>query len=255
MTLIDSHIHLYASEFENERASLIEAAILQGVSRFILPAIDSKWHAPLLTLSEQYPDCCLPMMGLHPCSVAADYKEELKIAEKNLAERKFYAVGEMGIDHYWDKTFIKEQDDAFNIQCKWANATGLPIAIHSREATQHVIRLLHQLNLPSLKGVFHCFSGTAEEAEEVIKMGFYLGIGGVSTFKNGGLDKLLPSIPLEYILLETDGPYLAPVPHRGKRNEPAYLKIIAQRVADIYNVDFNIVAEKTSANAMKLFRL
>ncbi len=255
MPLIDTHTHLYSKEFDSGRNDLIRTAIEGGVSKFLMPDIDSKWTEAMLQVAADFPGVCLPMSGLHPCSVKANYREELNHVEKNLSTGKFIAVGEMGIDLYWDKSFIKEQDEAFMIQCKWANELKLPVALHTREATTHAIDLIHKLNLPSLTGVFHCFGGTLEEAQEIMKMGFMMGIGGVVTYKNGGLDKTLPHIPIEYIVLETDAPYLSPVPHRGKRNEPVYIKHIAEKVADIYNVSYDVIADKTSSNAIKLFNL
>jgi TatD DNase family protein len=255
MPVIDTHTHLYSREFDADRNDLIRAAISEGVEKFLMPDIDSQWTDAMLQVAADFPGVCLPMTGLHPCSVKDNYKEELKHVEKNLGKGKFIAVGEMGIDLYWDKTYIKEQDEAFRIQCAWASELKLPVAIHSREATEHAIRLIHDLNLPSLKGVFHCFTGTKEEAEEIIKMGFLLGIGGVVTYKNGGLDKILPLIPMSAIVLETDAPYLSPVPHRGKRNEPLYIKHVAARTAEIYACSIVEVEEKTTLNAKKLFML
>ncbi len=255
MALIDSHTHLYAKEFDADRDDLIQKALADGIDTFMLPNIDSEWIDAMHNLADQYPTNCFPMMGLHPCSVKADYKEELKIAEKHLSQRKYYAVGEMGIDLFWDKSFIKEQDEAFEIQCRWAVELNLPVVIHSREATDHVINLIRKFALIGLKGVFHCFTGTKAQANAIIDLGFLLGIGGVATFKNSGLDKILPEISLDYLMLETDAPYLAPVPHRGKRNEPAYLKIIAERVSGIYNVPYEEIATATTANAKRLFSL
>ena len=255
MTLIDSHTHLYSKEFEDDIDVLLKTAIDAGISKFMLPNIDSEWIDAMLALTDKHPDNCFPMMGLHPCSVKANYKDELKVAERLLGEKKFYAIGEMGIDLYWDKSFIKEQDNAFEIQCKWAAELNLPVVIHSRDATDHAIQLLRKLSLPGLKGVFHCFTGSIEQANEIIEMGFLLGIGGVATYKNGGLDKVLPGIALEHIILETDAPYLAPVPHRGKRNEPVYLKVIAERVASIYNTSLEETASTTTKNAQILFNL
>ncbi|MEP7265183.1 MAG: TatD family hydrolase [Bacteroidota bacterium] len=255
MSLIDTHTHLYSREFDSDRNDLIRTAIAEGVGTFIMPDIDSKWTSAMLEVAATFPGVCLPMSGLHPCSVAANYRDELKHVEKNLGTGNFFAVGEMGIDLHWDKTYIKEQDAAFEVQCKWADELKLPVAIHSREATTHVIQLIHKLNLPSLTGVFHCFGGTPQEAEEIKKMGFMMGIGGVVTYKNGGLDKTLPHIPTKYIVLETDAPYLTPVPHRGKRNEPAYIKLIAEKVASIYGVTVDEITKITSDNAKKLFKL
>ena len=255
MPLIDSHTHLYAKEFEEDIDALLKTAIEAGISTFMLPNIDSEWIDAMLALTDKYPDNCFPMMGLHPCSVKANYKEELKIAERLLGEKKFYGIGEMGIDLYWDKNFIKEQDAAFEIQCKWAIELKLPVVIHSRDATDHAIQLLRKLSLTGLKGVFHCFTGTLEQANEIIELGFLLGIGGVATYKNGGLDKVLAGISLEHIILETDAPYLAPVPYRGKRNEPVYLKVIAERVASIYNKPFEEIVATTTFNAKQLFKL
>jgi TatD DNase family protein len=255
MSVIDTHTHLYSKEFDGVRDELIRAAIAEGVVQFLMPDIDSNWTDAMLAVADTFPGICLPMSGLHPCSVKSNYRDELSHVEKQLSKGKYIAIGEMGIDHYWDKTYLKEQDTAFEIQCRWADELKLPIAIHSREATDHAIRLIHKLNLPSLTGVFHCFTGTLEQAQEIVSMGFKLGIGGVVTYKNGGLDKVLPDISIDNIVLETDAPYLAPVPHRGKRNDPVYINLVAEKTAVLYGITIEQAAEKTSANAKQLFKL
>ena len=254
MKLADTHIHLYSQEFNTDRKFLIQRAIDAGITRFFLPNIDSSSISPMLLLSQQYPEHCFPMMGLHPCSVKENYKETLAIMEQHLALQKYYAIGEAGIDLYRDKTFIKEQEDAFRIQIEWAIQLNLPIAIHSRNSFDNIYTILAQISNP-LRGIFHCFSGTMEEARKIIDLGFHLGIGGVVTFKNSGLDKIVQQIDLKHIVLETDAPYLAPVPWRGKRNEPAYLLNVAQRVAELKNISVEEVAEITTGNAKNLFGL
>jgi TatD DNase family protein len=221
----------------------------------LLPAIDSETHESLIKLEEAYPGRCVAMMGLHPCSVKENYREELSIARNYLAQRSFIAVGEIGLDFYWDKTFTEQQYLAFHEQVKWALELDLPIVIHSRNSTDECIQVVKEHQQGKLRGVFHCFSGNAEQAARAIELGFYLGIGGVVTFKNSGLDKVMESVSLENIVLETDAPYLAPVPFRGKRNEPSYLKYVVEKLAVIKNCTVEEVGEITSANAVKLFRL
>ncbi|MBS1765613.1 MAG: TatD family hydrolase [Bacteroidetes bacterium] len=252
MIIADTHTHLYAEEFDNDRESLISKAIEDGVGYFYLPNVDSESISPMLNLQEKFPDNCFAMMGLHPCSVKENYLRELAIVEGELARGSYYGVGEIGLDFYWDKTFIKEQEDAFVKQISWAVELNLPVSIHSRQATARAIELIEQSKLP-VRGVFHCFSGTAEEASKVISLGMYLGIGGVVTYKNSGLDAIVSHAGLDHIVLETDAPYLPPVPHRGKRNIPEYLLVIAQKIALINNCSLNKVAAITTANAQRIF--
>ena len=251
--LIDTHTHLYLPQFDEDRSEVLERAHAAGVQSFYLPNIDRKSIPSLLELEAAYPKSCFPMMGLHPCSVKADYEEELSEVKKWLDQRPFAAVGEIGIDLYWDQTFVEEQKKAFVQQCEWAMELDLPIVIHSREATDMLIDLIKQINDQRLRGIFHCFTGTVDQGKEIIELGFYLGIGGVLTFKNGGLDKTAVHLPLERMVLETDSPYLAPKPYRGKRNESAYVRLVAERLAEIKDLDFEEVAVVTTANAEKIF--
>lgn len=255
MTFIDTHIHLYEEEFAPDLESVIQNALNNGVKKMIMPNVDVHSITAMKQIAATYPDTCLPMIGLHPCYVKDDFKAQLEVIETELNKERYYAVGEIGLDLYWDKTTLSQQKEAFAIQTRWAIERKLPIAIHSREATSDAIALLQPLVSHDLRGVFHCFSGTLEEAKDILEMGFYLGIGGVVTFKNGGLQQLLTSIPLEKLVLETDGPYLAPVPFRGKRNESAYLTYIVKKLAEIYNTSVEYIGKVTSANAEKLFGL
>jgi TatD DNase family protein len=258
MILIDTHIHLYEESYNPDRALIIETALQQNICGFVLPNIDVESISPLKQLIEQYPSNCFGLMGLHPCYVKDNIKEQLALIKQELFTNNYYGVGEIGIDLYWDKSTFELQKEAFIIQCQWALELNLPIAVHCRESIEETIHLVKQINKENnqyLRGVFHCFTGNLDQAKQLIDLGFYLGIGGVVTFKNGKIDQILQQIPLTAVVLETDGPYLAPVPHRGKRNEPQYLKIIAQRLAAIYNVPLNTVAEITSKNAKQLFNL
>ncbi|MEO6613857.1 MAG: TatD family hydrolase [Chitinophagaceae bacterium] len=253
MNLLDTHSHIYLPEFEEDRQSMLERAGKEGVARILLPAIDSATHLSMLNLEKEYPSCCFSMMGLHPCSVKENYLEELKIAEGYFGKRIFRAVGETGLDFYWDKTFTEQQYIAFNRQIEWALHYDIPVVIHSRNSIDECIQVVAQQQKGKLKGVFHCFSGNAAQAQQIIGLGFYLGIGGVLTFKNSGLDKVMEKIDLSNIVLETDAPYLAPVPFRGKRNEPAYLKYVVEKLAQVKGTDISVVAAATTANAEKLF--
>jgi len=251
--LIDTHCHLFADQFDTDRDEMITNAIHAGVDLFLLPNIDIESIPALNELSDKYPGKCLPMMGLHPCSVFADYKKSLDLIYKELNSRKFIAIGEIGIDYYWDVTFKGQQIDAFKTQLQWAIEMKLPVAIHTRNSFEDAISIVEEMQPKGLSGVFHCFSGTIEDAKRIIAIGFYMGIGGVLTFKNGGIDKVLPDIPLEYLILETDAPYLAPVPYRGKRNEPKYLPLVAEKLAEVKGIDLETVVKSTTNNAKKLF--
>jgi len=251
--IIDTHCHLYLPEFSNEIDEFIARAKENGVEKIYLPAINSETTDALLSLEKNYSDICVAMMGLHPCYVKSDYKDELQKVESLLNQRKFIAIGECGLDFYWDKTFIKEQYLALEQQIEWALTYNLPIILHTRNATQETIDVIKKYKGSNLKGIFHCFGGTVEEAKQIIDLGFYLGIGGVLTYKNAGLDVVLKEIDLNYIVLETDAPYLSPVPNRGKTNEPANLKIIAAKIASIKNISYDEVADVTSRNAEILF--
>lgn len=254
MILTDTHTHLYANKLREDLDEVILRAEANGVDRFFLPNIDSSSIEAMLDLEARDPKRFFPMMGLHPCSVDANYKKELDLAEQWLNQRDFIAIGEIGIDLYWDKTYLKEQQEAFCIQVEWAKARNLPIIIHARDSFDEIFKLLDQLNDDRLRGVFHCFTGTLEQAQRVLAYGdFMLGIGGVLTFKKAGLDKVVSELNLSDLVLETDSPYLAPSPYRGKRNESSYLLHIAQKLADIKNIPVEEVAQQTTANSQKLF--
>ncbi len=255
MTMIDTHSHIYLPEFEQDRLAMLERAEKEGVKKILLPAIDSSSHEAMLKLEEEKPSAYLSMMGVHPCSVKEDFRGELKIVKDYLEKRAFKAVGEIGLDFYWDKTFSAQQYAAFHEQIEWALHFELPIAIHSRNSTDECIKVVTEHQKGKLKGVFHCFSGDAGQAQQVTDLGFYLGIGGVVTFKNSGLDKVLEDVSMNNIVIETDAPYLAPVPFRGKRNEPSYLKYVVEKIASIKNISVDEVADITTANAEKLFSL
>lgn len=254
MTWTDTHAHLYGEEFSADRTAVIERALAAGVSRLFLPNIDSTTITGMLALEAQYPDNCYAMMGVHPCYVNENVAQELTIVEEWLGKRPFKAIGEIGLDFHWDTTYSEQQYQAFRMQLELARSYSLPVAIHSRESTRECIDEVKSLQDGRLSGVFHCFSGTLEEAKEIIDLGFYLGIGGVVTFKKSGLDKLLEQIDMEHIILETDAPYLAPVPYRGKRNESAYIPLIGEKIADIKNLKIADVAAITTSNALKLFK-
>lgn len=253
MILTDTHTHLYASQFDEDRVEAIEKAIEIGVSRFFIPAIDSKTTDSMFSLEKQFPNNIFLMMGLHPTSVKENYKEELMHVKKHLDKRNFYAIGEIGMDLFWDKTFVKEQQEAFKMQISWAKEKNLPIVIHCRDAFDEVFEVLEEENDDKLFGIFHCFTGNLEQAKKAISYNMKLGIGGVVTFKNGKIDKFLNQIPLKNIVLETDSPYLAPTPYRGKRNESAYLVNVAKKLADIYEVSVEEIAKSTTDNSIEVF--
>lgn len=253
MRFIDTHCHLYAEDFKEDIDQVIERATEDGIEKFYLPAVDSAEIDNMLLLEKKFPGKCIAMMGLHPCSVKNNFNEELSVVEEWLSKRKFVAVGEIGLDFYWDKTFIKEQYVAFETQMQWALDKSLPIVIHTREAMKEAIDAVKPFAAKGLSGIFHCFGGSFDEATEIINMNFLLGIGGVLTYKKSGLQTVMEKIDLKHIVLETDAPYLTPVPFRGKRNESAYIKIIAQQLAEIKKVSLEEVAAVTTANAEKIF--
>ena len=253
MKLIDTHCHLYAQEFNDDRDAMIERAIQQGVEQFYLPAIDSTEIDGMLALEEKYPGVCIAMMGLHPCYVKENYQAELAIVKDWLDKRPFAAVGEIGLDFYWDSNFKEQQCEAFNLQMNWALAKNLPIVIHTRNAMQETIDMVKPFAAKGLKGIFHCFSGSYESAQQIINIGFLLGIGGVITYKNAGLGEVLLNIGLEHLVLETDAPYLTPVPFRGKRNESSYLQYVIEKLSDIKQISKEEIAAVTTANAERLF--
>ena len=252
MYFIDTHTHIYLPEFDDDRNETMQKAREFNVEFTIMPAIDSSTHEAMLTVESTYENC-YSMIGLHPCSVNQEYEKELSIINQYLEKRKFLAIGEIGLDFYWDKTFTSQQYEAFHAQIQIAIQHDLPIVIHSRNAIDECIDVVREH--PTVKGVFHCFSGNEEQAKKIIGMNFMLGIGGVVTFKNSGLDKVIEKIGLAKVILETDAPYLAPVPYRGKRNEPAYIKLIAEKLSLICDTPIEKIAELTTENARNLFKL
>ncbi|WP_199438271.1 TatD family hydrolase [Vibrio owensii] len=253
--MIDTHAHIYASEFDNDRDEVVKRALEQGIDRILLPNIDIESIEPMLKTEAAYPEVCRSMMGLHPCYVDGNVEQTLKIIRGWFEKHNFIAVGEIGIDLYWDKTFRSEQEMAFVTQLNWAKEMDLPVVIHTRDSIEETLTLLRQEQDGSLRGVFHCFGGSVEEAQAINELGFHLGLGGVSTFKNGGMDKVIPHLDMNWVILETDCPYLAPVPHRGKRNEPAYTSLVAARVAELRGESLEVIDALTTKNAEALFNL
>jgi TatD DNase family protein len=251
---IDSHAHIYAKEFNDDREDALRRAAESGVQKIFMPNVDHTSIDAMMEVESRHPNQCFATMGLHPCSVNKDFQRELYQVEEWLAKRKFSAVGEMGTDLYWDKTFWEQQKEAFTIQVSWAKKYKLPVIIHCRETIDETIALVENLQDGTLTGVFHCFTGNAEQALRIAKLNFYVGIGGVATFKKGGLDTVLPEIAMDKIVLETDSPYLAPTPHRGKRNEPSYIPLIAQKVAEFKKIKMEEVMQQTTENALQLFQ-
>ena len=255
MRFIDTHAHLYSSPIKENIEGIMKNAMDNGIDTIIMPAIDSTTLEAMLEVEKTYPENCMAMMGLHPCSVKENVKEELAIIEAQLQKRKFIAIGEIGLDYYWDKTFTTEQMHAFKIQMQWALDYKLPIAIHTRNAMGETIKAVKPFAKKGLRGIFHCFSGSKESAEQIISMDFHLGLGGVLTYKNAGVAEAIKDIPMEWLVLETDAPYLSPVPYRGKTNEPSYMIQVAMKLAEIKNLPLHEVAEITTSNAEKLFGL
>ncbi|MCO6174959.1 TatD family hydrolase [Flavobacterium sp. NRK F10] len=253
MMLIDTHTHLYSEDFKEDRAAMMQRALNAGVTKMFVPSIDSSYSAEMYAVAKEYPENVFLMMGLHPTHVKENYSEELAFVEKELASRTFYAVGEIGIDLYWDKTFLKQQQEAFQYQIQLAKKHQLPINIHCRDAFDEVFEILEEEKGESLSGIFHCFTGNKEQAIRAVDCNMKLGVGGVVTFKNGKIDQFLHEIDLKNIVLETDAPYLAPVPYRGKRNESSYIPLIAEKLAHIYTVSPQEVAEVTTQNAKAVF--
>ncbi|MFP4091560.1 MAG: TatD family hydrolase [Cyclobacteriaceae bacterium] len=253
MTFIDTHAHIYDEKFSNDIEDVIARSQDAGVEKIYMPNIDHTSVDRMLELEHRFPAMCVPMMGLHPTSVKKGFEKELYLVEEWLSRRSFAAVGEIGLDYYWDTSFSEQQQEAFRIQIEWAKKYQLPIIIHTRDSFDDSISIVEELHSEKLRGIFHCFTGTVEEARRAADVNFLLGLGGVSTFKNGGMDKIIPELKLQQLVLETDSPYLAPVPHRGKRNEPAYIPIIAQKVAEYLGKETNEVAEATTSNAFALF--
>ena len=251
-TWTDTHAHLYSKQFDSDRDEAVGRARAAGVRRILLPNIDIESIDPMLEAEQRYPECSA-MMGLHPCHVDAGFEQVLAVMESWLHRRAFTAIGEVGTDLYWDKTFWHQQQDAFRIQVEWSLKFALPLVIHCRSSMDETLDLLEPYRGRGLRGVFHCFTGTSEQLSRVMDLGFHAGVGGVSTFKNGGLDQALPGMDLSRLVLETDCPYLAPVPHRGKRNEPAYLPLVGARVSGILGMSEAELSELTTRNAQTLF--
>ncbi len=256
MELIDTHTHLFLEQFDEDRTTVVQNAIEQGVKKMFLPDIDSSTSQKVLKMAKEFPDICYPMIGLHPTSVKENFKEELAHVENMLAKEKYFGIGETGIDLYWDKTFYQEQVEAFSFQINLSKETGLPLIIHSRDSFREIFSILDEMNDVKLKGIFHSFTGGKEEAEKILSYkGFKIGIGGIVTFKNSKLPDVVKNIGLENLVLETDSPFLAPTPKRGKRNESRFLIYIAEKIAEIYQTDLEKVAAITTQNAKELFNL
>jgi TatD DNase family protein len=253
MQLIDTHTHLYLPEFEHDIETVINTALQQGIAHFYLPAIDSQHHEKMFQLEKAFP-CCTALIGLHPCSVKENVEDELNRIKNYLTQRKFVAIGEIGLDYYWDKTFETQQIQAFNQQMEWALQYNIAINIHTRNALQDAIELVKPFAAKGLRGIFHCFGGSYQQAKQIIDLNFLMGIGGVVTYKNAGVAQVVANIPMQHIVLETDAPYLTPVPHRGKRNEPQYLLYIAQTIADIKQISIEEVAIITTQNANTIYK-
>lgn len=255
MIFTDTHTHLYSEQFNEDQHLVVKNALNANVSRFFIPAIDSSYFGAMLDLEKKYPKHIFLMMGLHPTHVKENYLEELAFVKKQLNKKNFYAVGEIGIDLYWDKTFLQQQQDAFKTQIKWAKEKKLPIAIHCRDAFNEIFEILEEEKGEDLFGIFHCFTGNLEQAKKAISYNLKLGIGGVVTFKNGKIDTFLNQIPLQNIVLETDAPYLAPTPFRGKRNESSYLIKIAEKLTEIYQKPLTEIAQITTQNSKEIFKI
>ncbi|MEM7109781.1 MAG: TatD family hydrolase [Bacteroidota bacterium] len=252
MTMIDTHAHIYLDVFDPDLDEMMERAVEENVEKIYMPNVDDTSIDRMFEVEEKY-DLCFCMMGLHPCSVNAKFEKQLYIVEDWLGKRSFSAIGEIGTDLYWDKAFWEQQKEAFKIQVEWAKDFQLPVAIHCRESINETIVMVEELKDDNLRGVFHCFTGDLEQAHKIIELGFYLGIGGISTFKNGGLDKVLPEVSLDHLVLETDSPYLAPTPYRGKRNEPSYVGLVAAKLSELKGISLAEVKDLTTKNANQLF--
>ena len=253
--LIDTHSHVYLPEFDVDRAEMLTRAENEGLGLVLMPAIDTAAHEALLKTEANFGGKCMAMMGLHPCSVKANFQDELSLIKDYFEKRKFIAVGETGLDFYWDLAYTKEQYQSFHTQIDLALQYDIPVVIHSRNSTDECITTIRENQKGNLKGVFHCFSGNSEQAKQIIDLGFYLGIGGVVTFKNSGLDKVMQEIDLKHVVLETDAPYLAPVPFRGKRNECSYLKYVVEKLSEVKDVSKAEIERITTANAKELFSI
>ena len=251
--ITDTHTHLYSEQFDEDRKAMIQRAKKAGVSRFFIPAIDSSYSKSMFQLEKDFPEDVFLMMGLHPTSVNKNYLDELAQVKKWIDKRHFYAIGEIGIDLYWDKSFLKQQKEAFKTQIQWAKEKKWPVVIHCREAFDEIFEVLESEKSDDLYGIFHCFTGTKEQAEKAISYHMKLGIGGVITFKNGKIDQFLKAIDIKHIVLETDSPYLAPIPYRGKRNESAYITEVVDKLTTIYGLSFDEIASITTQNSKDVF--
>ncbi|HLX94027.1 MAG TPA: TatD family hydrolase [Puia sp.] len=254
MAFTDTHCHLYLEDFKDDIADTLNRAEAAGVSRFYMPAIDSRTLFSMLDLESRFPAKCWPMAGLHPCSVKENYQAELSLVREQIDQRAFAAVGEIGLDFYWDRSFDNQQIEAFEQQVDWAIEKDLAIVIHSRESMETCIEIVQKKQHGSLRGIFHCFTGSLENAKKIMDLGFFMGIGGVLTYKNSGLAETIKNVPMEFIVLETDSPYLTPVPYRGKRNESSYIAIIAKKLAEVKGIDITEIEKITTDNAQKIFR-
>lgn len=253
MIITDTHTHLYSEQFDDDRDQVVQRALKAGIKRFFIPAIDSTYYESMFALEKDYPGHVFLMAGLHPTHVKEDFRKELEIVKNQLDTHRFYAIGEIGMDLYWDKTFVRSQQEAFLEQISWAKDRALPIVIHCREAFDEIFEVLDQVNDDRLCGIFHCFTGNKAQAAKIIDYGLHLGIGGVVTFKNGGIDKFLTDIPLKHIVLETDAPYLSPTPYRGKRNESSFLVQVLDRLVDIYDMEPEEISRITTENSRDIF--
>jgi len=253
--MIDTHAHIYADEFNHDRDEMIARVQEQGIELILMPNIDQNSIEPMLKTEQQYPQLCRSMMGLHPCYVGSNIEQQLSTIYQWFHKHHFIAIGEIGIDLYWDKTYKKEQEFAFIEQIRWAKEFKLPVVIHTRSSIEETIHLLKKHQKGDLSGVFHCFGGSLTEAKIINDLNFHLGLGGVSTFKNGGMDKVIPHLNMDYVILETDCPYLTPAPHRGKRNEPAYITLIAEKIACLRKTNIENINAITTKNAKNLFKL
>jgi TatD DNase family protein len=250
--MIETHAHLYAEEFDKDRAEMLDRAQEEGVNQLYMPNIEADSIDAMLEVEQKYPQT-IATIGIHPCHVKKDFEKQLYVVESWLAKRKFVAIGEIGLDFYWDKTLVAQQEEALKIQIEWAKKYKIPIILHCRDSFNETFEIVKSLHNEDLKGVFHCFTGSSADAKKVTDIGFYIGVGGVVTFKNGGLAEHIPKIDLNKIVLETDAPYLSPAPNRGKRNEPAFLSIIAQKIADLKNISKEALIDITTENAKRLF--
>lgn len=253
-TFVDSHAHIYHKQFVKDIDDMLQRSFEAGVREIYMPNIDHSTVDAMMELEQRYPSHCFSTMGVHPCSIKQDFEKELYLVEEWLSRRAFVAIGETGIDLYWDKTFLEQQEEALRIQARWAKQHQIPIILHCRDSFEETISVIEQEQDGQLTGIFHCFTGSVADAKRILELGFYIGLGGVATFKNGGLDEVIPELPLERVVLETDSPYLAPVPHRGKRNEPSYVPLVAQKIADVLARPVEEVAIATTAAAHQVFQ-